>query len=528
MSKVRILEDNGSTTLVERRMDKTLTATSENYRGALRTARSMKNYQPPLLSPTQELDEGTRTEFVARSRELSKNSAMGRACLDRPVEMAIQRGLRLKSRPNARILGITPDQAEEIGRDIEAHFNLYADSFDIDVMRTSTFSDLQSLAMATAFTSGDCFALTPELDFPGSPYRIKLQLLEGELISNPSISVNSERIRDGIELDSKGTPSHYYVRQGYPGDYITGSPMNWQKEPIFGSITGMRRAFHLYSRRRPGQYRGEVLLSPVIEKLHQVTQYDRAEVSAALVNAIFTVFRHFDEVPDDPNTLINLQGQTKDTIPDLPELGPGICTDLFGSEKLEFADPKRPNVNYQVFLDGIAKQVGAAIGVPAEEVLLKYDSSYSAARAAMLRAWIWYQNRRKWLSDRILTPYYRVWFWEAVTLSKFDAPGFFEDPTLRMAWMHCEWLPPAKGHVDEEKEARAAQARINSGVSCVEYEAAALGYDFWSEIYPKLRRERRALLEIGIDVYDDNVEKPKEQQQDQEKEDAESKRTVAT
>jgi capsid protein len=123
----------------------------------------------------------------------------------------------------------------------------------------------------------------------------------------------------------------------------------------------------------------------------------------------------------------------------------------------------------------------------------------------MLRAWTWYQNRRRWLADRILSPFYRIWFLEAVGLGLLDVPGF-ADPMRRAAWMACEWLPPAKGHVDEEKEARAAQLRINSGVSCVEYEAAALGYDFWGEIYPKLRREREALMAIGIDVYDDRIQ----------------------
>lgn len=105
----------------------------------------------------------------------------------------------------------------------------------------------------------------------------------------------------------------------------------------------------------------------------------------------------------------------------------------------------------------------------------------------------------------MLTPFYRVWFTEAVTLGVIEAPGYFDDPIRRQAWSACEWIPPAKGHVDEGVEASAAQTRINSGVSCVEYEAAALGYDFWGDLYPKLKREREALLAIGIDVYDDNI-----------------------
>jgi len=332
--------------------------TSDNYRGASRVPRSMRHYQPPLLSPTQELDEGTRTEATARSRELLKNSPLARACLDRPVEFTVQRGLRLKSRPNSLVLGITDDQAEDFGRKTEALFNQYASSSDIDVLRTSTLADLQHVAIATAFASGDCFALTPAIDFHGCLYSTKLQLLEGEMVSNPSISVNSRFMRDGIEIDANGTPIAYYVRQGYPTDFITGAPLEWRRIEIFGSQTGLPRAFHLYTRRRPGQYRGEVLLMPVIEKLHQVTQYDRAEVTAALINAIFTVFRHLDMPTDDPNTLIT---QTADNIPELPELGAGICADLYGSEKLEFADPQRPNANYETFMTGITKQIGAAI-----------------------------------------------------------------------------------------------------------------------------------------------------------------------
>jgi len=472
--------------------------TADNYRGASRGLRSMRNYVPPLLSPTQELSEGTRLEMTARSRELDKNSPLGRACLDRPTEHTVGRGLRLKAKPNALLLGMDPDRAEEFARAVEAHFNLYASTSDIDVLRTSNFAELQSVAMSTAFVSGDCFGLTPEHDFHGSPYKIKLQLVEGEQISNPGVQINSDYLKDGIEIDDNGTPVFYHVREGYPTDYLEGKNYTWKAVPVFGERTGLRRAFHVYTRKRPGQYRGEVLLAPVIEKIHQSTQLDRAEITASLINAIYTVFRRVDQPEDDPNTLINAQGTSN--IPELPPLGSGLMADLFGEEKLEFADPTRPNVNYMDFFAGITKQTGAALGIPVEEILLKYDSSYSAARAAMLRAYMWYARRRKWLSDRLLTPFYRVWFTESVTIGAIKAPGYFSDPIKRLAYTECEWIGPAKGHVDEEKEAKAAKIRVSMGLTTLEHECAQLGYDFWSEIFPKIKREREALGELGITI----------------------------
>lgn len=473
-------------------------AVSDNYRGASRNPRSMRNYAPPLLSPTQELNESVRTEATARSRDLAKNSPMARACLDRPVDFTVGLGLRLNAKPNARILGISRDKAEELTRDIEEHFNLYVDSEDIDVLRVSNFAELQWIAMATAFSSGDCFAFTPSIEFAGSPYRTKLKLIEGEQVSNPSGTINSEYLKDGIEIDDNGTPIFYHVRESYPTDYLSGKNFQWNAYPVFGEKTGYRRSMQIYTRRRPSQYRGEVLLMPVIEKIHQVTQYDRAEVTAALINAIFTVFRKLDQVADDPNELVNLQGGSSE-IPEMPALGAGVFTDLFGGkEELEFADPNRPNTNYQAFLDGITKQVGAAIGVPAEEILLKYDSSYSSARAAMLRAWNWYVMRRKWLGSRLLTPFYRVWFAEAVALGIIDAPGFFSNPIKRLAYTQCAWIGPAKGHVDELKEAQSATERLRNLTTTHEQECAQQGLDFWSEVLPKIKREREALADIGV------------------------------
>lgn len=471
----------------------------DNYRGASRGIRSMRNYSPPLLSPTQELNETVRVEATARTRDLAKNSPMARACLDRPVDFTVGKGLRVNAKPNAHILSISRDKAEELTRDIEENFNLYAESEDIDVLRISNFAELQWIAMSTAFTSGDCFAFTPSIEFPGCSYKTKLKLIEGEQVSNPAGRINSQWLHDGIEIDDNGTPVFYHVREGYPTDYLSGKSFQWGVYPIFGEKTGYRRAMQVYTRRRPGQYRGEVLLMPVIEKIHQVTQYDRAEVTAALINSIFTVFRKLDQAPDDPNELVNLQNGGSSVIPEMPALGAGIFTDLFGGkEELEFADPNRPNVNYQAFLDGITKQVGAAIGIPAEEILLKYDSSYSAARAAMLRAWNWYTMRRKWLGSRLLTPFYRVWFAEAVTLGIIDAPGFFTDPRKRAAYTQCAWIGPAKGHVDELKEAQSATERLRNLTTTHEHECAQQGLDFWSEVLPKVKREHEALRSAGI------------------------------
>ena len=72
----------------------------------------------------------------------------------------------------------------------------------------------------------------------------------------------------------------------------------------------------------------------------------------------------------------------------------------------------------------------AALEIPADLLLKKFNASYSASRAALLEAWKAFKMRREWLADDFCRPLYEVWMSEAVARGRIYAPGFFTNPAI--------------------------------------------------------------------------------------------------
>ena len=64
----------------------------------------------------------------------------------------------------------------------------------------------------------------------------------------------------------------------------------WTRVEAWGAKTGRRNVLHIMNRERIGQRRGVPFLAPVIEALKQLGRYTDAELVAAVVSGMFTVF----------------------------------------------------------------------------------------------------------------------------------------------------------------------------------------------------------------------------------------------
>ena len=149
------------------------------------------------------------------------------------------------------------------------------------------------------------------------------------------------------------------------------------------------------------------------------------------------------------------------------KLGPGAILDLQPNENIEIADPKRPNQAFDPFVQAVLRQVGVALELPFEILIKHFTASYSAAQAALVEAWKFFSSRRKWLSIQFCQPIYEMVITEAVAKGELNAPNFFANPTIRNAYLGAEWIGPPRGQIDQLKEVRAAQNRIEIGVSNV-------------------------------------------------------------
>lgn len=429
-----------------------------------------------------------------RSRDLARNAPIGGAAINTVVSNVIGTGLSMKLNPDIKYLGMSDEQAEDWKREVEAEWLLWCNSTHCDASRSMNFYGVQSLALRSMLESGDVIALTPAIKKNNFPYSLAVQLIEADRLSNKSRAADSQVMVAGIKIDQNGAAVSYSISKQHPGA-LKKNLMEWVEVDAYGK-NGRKNVLHLFDKRRPGQVRGVPYLSPVIEHLKQLSRYSEAELQAAVISAAFAVFikmdaEAFQSLFEGENSSQYLQSATSwngEVSTDLD--GPGKVVNLLPGESAETPDLGRPNVNFDPFFLSMIKQVGATLEIPFEVLIKHFSSSYSASRAAMLDFWRIVRIRRDFMATNFCEPIKELWFEEAVAIGRVKAPGFFADIRIRQAYTRCLWIGDSPGSIDPEKEVRAAEKRIDLGISTREKESIAYDGGDWEANHKQLAKEQ--------------------------------------
>lgn len=464
--------------------------------GASHQKKSMRGWLTSAKNPKDDIDRNLDT-LRSRSRDLYMNGPIGTAALKTTRTNVIGPGLRLKARIDAEMLGLTTEQADAWCGAVEKEFALWAESKHSDAIRMNDFYDQQGIAFLGMLLNGDSFTIFKQgKRTPWMPYALRIHLIEADRVCTPQgngvlgdsvegTAENGNRIYSGVEIDDDGALVAYHISNTYATDYTSGKPREWVRIEAYGKNTGRPNILHLMDTERAEQRRGVPLLAPVIETLKQITRYTEAELMAAVISAMFTVFiKSNGPTSESPlGSMLPFDQQVASEETNNYEMGPGAINVLGQDEEIQIADPKRPNSNFDPFVRSLCLYVGAALEIPYELLLKNFQSSYSASRAALLEAWKMFRMRRQWTAKEFCQPIYEEWLAEAVALGRIRAPGFFGDPKIRKAWCQAEWNGPAPGQLDPVKEVEAAERRIALGLSTREREAIETnGSDFWTNI----------------------------------------------
>lgn len=432
-----------------------------------------------------------------RSRDLIRNSPLATGAINTVASNVVGTGLKLQSRINRRILNISDEQAEEWESTTEEEFALWAESKECDIARTLKFNDIQKLVFRQTLENGDVFCLTPRIDRSGSPYSLKLHVVEADRISNENDQRDTLTLSGGIEKDENGAPKTYHIRDVHPGNILGITNKTWQKIPAFGNATGLRNILHLYDVLRPSQTRGVPYLAPVIEHLKQLDKYMEAELMATVVSAMLTVFIK-TEMETDLAPMTPLTETTGTTSDKDFKLASGAILSLAPGESVDTVNPNRPNTGFDAFVMAILRQIGTALEIPFEILIKHFTASYSASRAALLEAWRFFRGRRKWLASNFCQEIYEIWLYEAIASGRISAPGYFSDPLIKRAYAGSVWIGDAPGQIDPEKEVNAAEKRLSLGLSTVDEETVLIsGGDFESN-YPRVVKEIGMFKKAGM------------------------------
>lgn len=442
-------------------------------------------------------------DLRGRSRDLYRNSPIAAGACETEVSHVIGTGLMLQPQVDAETLGLDEDQAEEFHAMVKRHWLPWAESVFCDASESQNFYELQDLAYRTEWLSGDCVGLLVDVDRQGPSAglpSLAIQLLESDRVCNPQLAMDTPEMVQGFEKNSRGAAVAVHVADRHPGGGLSAKNINWTRVEIWGKDSGRRNVLHLMRKRRVGQTRGVPQLAPIIEHLKQLERYSMAEVDAAVNSATIAMFAKmdaeaFEDIFDDDAKASIIQNAMRWD----GQVRSGSVVNLLPGESIESPASGRPNPNFDPFFTAMLKQVGIGLNIPFEVLTKHFQSSYSAARAALLDAWRFFKIRRAAVATRFCQPVYEEWLAAMVADGVISAPGFFSSPMIRRAWCSAVWMGDGPGAIDPLKEVSAAEKRVNMGLTTLEEEVAAYDGGDWATKHRQRTVEHDERVEAGLE-----------------------------
>jgi capsid protein len=418
--------------------------------------------------------------YVLRMRSWQSylESEITQTVIKRFNRWVIGSGLKLQAEPSKVVLKyekITIDQS--FNEAIEARFNLFSRSKGADYSGMRSFNKIAKRAEMEAIVGGDVLVILRVIKG-----NLKVQLIDGCHVVSPNggneyfpeILANGNCIKYGIELSPTGEHVAFHVRQ---------SDHSIKRIPAKGENAGMTMAFMYYGLEyRLDGVRGMPLIAVVLETMSKMNRYKEAAVGSAEERQKIAYFFEHGVHSTGESPLFKQAarasgfGSSGDELP-IDEAGNQFADRVTATtNKQAFNMPVGSTVkaleskNEMFFKDFYTVNIDivcAAIGIPPNVAMSKYDSNFSASRAA-LKDWEHTLNvERADVTEQFYQPIYNLFLDLEILKNKVPAPGYLnarmkEDETVLEAYRCCRFVGPPVPHIDTEKEVRAERLKLGT------------------------------------------------------------------
>ncbi len=412
-----------------------------------------------------------------RSWQLFIDSPICQLVFNRYATWMIGSGLRLQSDPMLSVLkseGI--NLTKDFNATVEDRFKLFSGSKISDYAGNETLNDIAWKVFINAIVGGDVLVIQRVINGIN-----RVQLIDGCQVSSPyNLSFdlgnyraeNGNRIKHGVELDSKGKHVAYYVQTDYG---------KWERIEAYNN--GHEVATLVYGLEyRIGEVRGMPLISAVMETASKVDQYQEATLSSAknaaqIMHSIehdhtstgetpfienMALINGFNKPGDNPITIDGKELENKvRAVTNNQSINMPIGSKLVPHEskkELYFNDFFTINIHL----------VCSTIGIPPEVALMKYDSNFSASRAALKD---WEHTLLVMRAKRTFGFYsmvYHLWLTLEILKGKVVAPKYLKslkdnDEMTLAAYRNARFTGANVPHIDPLKEVNAERAKLGKG-----------------------------------------------------------------
>lgn len=413
--------------------------------------------------------------LTARAWQLFLESDAVMAIYRKYVKWVVGSGLKLQSEPQTDVLqvdNITVD-AEAFNKKIEARWKLYANSKMADYSGMETFNALANTCYLSSIVGGDTLVV---LRYENKT--IKVQLIDGaHLSSSFGKPQGDNRIVNGVELNARGQHVAFHVK---------GKGLTAPERIAARDGNGFMRAFLVYGLDyRIDNVRGMPLIAAVMETAKKLDRYKEATVGSAEERQKIAYFFEHNQHSDGTNPLADLtasvtgsanNGGVSNGVAVTRQAEALTKTVAATTNKATFNMPigatakSLESKNELYFAEFFSVNIGlicATLGIPPEIAMSKYDSNYSASRAA-IKDWEHTLNvERKSFADQFYQPVYNFWLYTQLLQNKIEAPGYLraladKNEMVLEAYHYARFIGANVPHIDPLKEVAAERAKLGS------------------------------------------------------------------
>jgi lambda family phage portal protein len=427
------------------------------------------NWYPSTSSANSLLASNLNT-LRTRSHDIIRKNPYAANAVDSIVSNCIGTGIKPQSKA----------KDAEFRKTIQSLWLQWTD--EADATGICDFYGLQALVLRSVIEAGECFVRI-KVDKKNSTVPFKLQVLEAEHLdtSKDYQLSNGNIIKTGIEFDKSGKRVAYYLYKEHPGDSFIGKTIDSVRVPA-------REILHIYKPLRPGQIRGEPWLSSVLLKLHDLEQYEDAELVRKKTAAMFAGF----VTRLDPDASMFGEKGTNDQGVAFAGLEPGTMQFLDPGEDIKFSNPADVGNTYEAFIKQQLRAISVGLGITYEQLTGDLTGvNYSSIRAGLL------EFRRKCTALQYNLMVFQlcrpIWnkFIELAVLS--DLIKIPSDPDFALV----KWIPQGFAWVDPLKEQSAQQNAVCCGFKSRAEVVSELGYDV-EEIDAEIAADNERARKLGL------------------------------
>jgi len=446
-------------------------------------------------------------------------------------------GLKLQCEPNREVLKseeITDFDFSKFQKNVENRFMVYSNSKECDYLKEKNLHQLALDFYQGKFLGGDCLCVI-RYDNNGP----NAQFVSGEHIQDPEIgneyySISEQlgnKIEHGIEIDSKGKHIAYYVNVRPKSKKLISK---YERIPAYGAKTGKRLAWIISGEKIcPDHMRAVPAISQSLEKINKLDRYTESSVTKAeqASNLVYAITHDKDSTGESPTDSL-VKKKRGDSLIDVPDghlLADGLANrmtqqtagqtfNMTQGSKLE-AFSTDIETDFGSFHGSVFDIISASQDIPPEVAMQKYNSNYSASRAAINSFGYIVSINRMTFANQFYIPFYKLWLEYQILTNKIKAKGYIENIENFMiteSYSQCRFIGKNMPHIDPLKEIKAVREMlgIDGATPLISREQATemLNSGQWDENFMKSLEEEKIIpKEVVVDTSNEtkNVEPKK-------------------